>query len=413
MDTGYLILNLNAEKLNFLKYLLIILNLTFIFCTGIILGNLLLSLIFRFSSFLRGWSDYRRFSIELMNSSGGKPFFGIFLSLFPLLVINFILFQFYHNTDFKIFPYLSVEILLLVISFIFLYLFVMLSKKNMEDDLKVALPGLISLFLLLIAIYFYSLSFSLLLDPEKWLFTQNPLRTILTWNGFTRFLYTVFLMTSIYIGWLMYGCKRNRFNYEFLKTSTPVFLISTLILLPLLLLWNAILIPYQSITQSNLIIFLVVFLLLATVAFSGLKILEIGNFASADRIILTLLIVLSLLSINDLIAREQARKGQVLSLSRLMEKVKVKEEVKADKTMPSKGEEVFTTVCSGCHSFEARVVGPAFKDVLPKYKSAEDLKAFIKNPVKKNPDFPQMPPLGLSDDEINAVAEYLMKRAKE
>ena len=42
----------------------------------------------------------------------------------------------------------------------------------------------------------------------------------------------------------------------------------------------------------------------------------------------------------------------------------------------------------------------------------EKLKGFIRNPVKVNPDLPSMPNLGLPEEEIDAVARYLIGRVK-
>lgn len=76
-----------------------------------------------------------------------------------------------------------------------------------------------------------------------------------------------------------------------------------------------------------------------------------------------------------------------------------------------KGREVFERVCSRCHRFDERLVGPPFNVVLPPYREdIEALKAFIRQPVKKNPEYPAMPQLGLKEAEIDAVAHYLLAR---
>lgn len=76
-----------------------------------------------------------------------------------------------------------------------------------------------------------------------------------------------------------------------------------------------------------------------------------------------------------------------------------------------RGEEVFEAVCAGCHRFDIRVVGPPLDQVVPKYEGdLARLKEFIRNPVKVDPDYPRMPGLGLSEEQIDAVAEYLLAR---
>ena len=79
---------------------------------------------------------------------------------------------------------------------------------------------------------------------------------------------------------------------------------------------------------------------------------------------------------------------------------------------PKLGEKIFTQKCTSCHAFDHRVVGPAYNDVVPMYAADPDaLKAFIRNPVKKNPDFPAMPGQGLSEMEVQSVAQYLLDQA--
>ena len=74
-----------------------------------------------------------------------------------------------------------------------------------------------------------------------------------------------------------------------------------------------------------------------------------------------------------------------------------------------KGKAVFETVCASCHRFDTRLVGPPFKDVVPKYAgNVEWLKRFIRDPVKTSAGYPAMPKLGLKEEEIDAVARYLL-----
>lgn len=78
-----------------------------------------------------------------------------------------------------------------------------------------------------------------------------------------------------------------------------------------------------------------------------------------------------------------------------------------------KGKAVFDTACTACHRFESRVVGPPLNLVVPKYRGdVEELKSFIRNPVKVDPGYPSMPKLGLREEEIDAVAHYLMAKVK-
>jgi cytochrome c len=72
-------------------------------------------------------------------------------------------------------------------------------------------------------------------------------------------------------------------------------------------------------------------------------------------------------------------------------------------------EEIYNTKCSSCHKFDQKLVGPAHKDVIPKYNGdVSKLSSFIQNPVKIDPAYPPMPSLGITKKEADALANYLI-----
>lgn len=78
------------------------------------------------------------------------------------------------------------------------------------------------------------------------------------------------------------------------------------------------------------------------------------------------------------------------------------------------GEEIFTAKCSACHEFGQKKVGPAYKEVLPKYeKDKAKLVSFVLNPVKVNPAFPPMPNQGLKPAEADSIASYILRMYKQ
>ena len=78
------------------------------------------------------------------------------------------------------------------------------------------------------------------------------------------------------------------------------------------------------------------------------------------------------------------------------------------------GEDIFNAKCSACHEFGKKKVGPAYKDVLPKYeKDRAKLVSFVLNPQKMNPAFPPMPNQGLKPVEADSIAAYIMMMYKK
>lgn len=74
--------------------------------------------------------------------------------------------------------------------------------------------------------------------------------------------------------------------------------------------------------------------------------------------------------------------------------------------------------CLACHSVDAKVVGPAWKDVAAKYKGQGDAKATLVESIKKGSKGKwtavtggvPMPPYSprVSDENINKLAEFVL-----
>jgi cytochrome c len=77
-------------------------------------------------------------------------------------------------------------------------------------------------------------------------------------------------------------------------------------------------------------------------------------------------------------------------------------------TRPATGKELFADYCSACHAFDKKVIGPPLSYAVEKYKgNKEAMEEFIENPTKVNPEYPEMPKLGIPEDEIRKIIEYI------
>ncbi len=73
------------------------------------------------------------------------------------------------------------------------------------------------------------------------------------------------------------------------------------------------------------------------------------------------------------------------------------------------GEEIYNTVCSACHRFNIKLVGPPYFMTLPHFVGKMDsLENFISNPYQAVPGYPPMPKQPLKPQEVKNVAEYIM-----
>jgi parallel beta-helix repeat protein len=83
-------------------------------------------------------------------------------------------------------------------------------------------------------------------------------------------------------------------------------------------------------------------------------------------------------------------------------------------TSAQQGRLVYLSVCSGCHTYESKLIGPPMVTVQAMYGAdARKLADYIANPVRKRPDLPEMPPQNyLSDDLRMAVANYVLNELR-
>lgn len=74
------------------------------------------------------------------------------------------------------------------------------------------------------------------------------------------------------------------------------------------------------------------------------------------------------------------------------------------------GKVTYLGVCTGCHSYTGRLIGPPVQAIQSMYAgNPEGIAEFIAAPVKKWPDYPEMPPQNYLSPEVRlAVAEYML-----
>jgi len=75
------------------------------------------------------------------------------------------------------------------------------------------------------------------------------------------------------------------------------------------------------------------------------------------------------------------------------------------------GEITYLGICTGCHAYTGRLVGPPVQVIQALYRDRpEELAAYIAAPARKRDDYPEMPPQDyLSEDVRLAVAEYMLR----
>ena len=185
---------------------------------------------------------------------------------------------------------------------------------------------------------------------------------------------------------------------------------TALILLPLLLLVNILLLPKSSLSGS-VFSYSVIAIVLIFLSYHFLyAIFKTSNLKMSGQLFFVIIFAMLALIIKDQMAMSNSTKLHSVLLSSDFDKYL--SELKGESTsavVVRSGEEIYQIVCSSCHKFDEKLVGPPYNQVLTKYEGKMDqLVAFIRNPVKVDPAYPPMPNQGLRAEEAKNIAQYLM-----
>ncbi len=84
--------------------------------------------------------------------------------------------------------------------------------------------------------------------------------------------------------------------------------------------------------------------------------------------------------------------------------------VAAPYTADQKGRLTYLAVCTGCHTYNSKLIGPPMVVIKALYgKDAQKLADFIAKPVHKRPDYPEMPSQDYLPEDVRlAVARYIL-----
>lgn len=76
----------------------------------------------------------------------------------------------------------------------------------------------------------------------------------------------------------------------------------------------------------------------------------------------------------------------------------------------SPGERTYRSICAGCHARDTRLVGPPLTEIALAYPGdPAGIAAWTRAPGRKRMDYPEMPPIKLTDEQYRAVAEWVLE----
>ncbi len=439
-----IVLPQSSEHIQLLHYLLILIQFLFIPFIGMVLGGTTLSLYFKRKGLNEDNNHYLRFAkdiIELVTVNKGT---GVIIGIAPMLTSILIYAQLLHSSQIATVSYMMFAFILISIALILIYayrysltfseIFSSIDETKISDhiissDIKKFRTGnqhlnnksgKYGIVLLYISLWIYIAAIAM--STFNSVITSNSVFALFSIEALIKYIAFILLAFAITGGVIFFGFfyweggKKNldeEYKNFVKSTATKVTFISA-ILFPIFLLIDIFVLPANAISGA-VIGYGVVSLILLFIAYHFLYVMaKESSLRFSGPVFFIILFALLCTVVKDQLAMSNATKVQTEILSIKYDKYLAGLETTSGPAKKVNGADIFNNICSACHRFDRKLVGPAYKNVLPKYEGHKStLVAFIRHPVKKNPDFPPMPNLGLQPNQAEAVATYILQEVKK
>lgn len=434
-----LVIPLSGEHIALLHYLQMLILFLFIPFISIVFGGLLLSIIYRNKGAKENNSQYLRFSRELIEITTVNKSTGVILGIFPVLTSILLMVQILHGSSQETIALLSYSFIVIILALILVYayrytltlseIFTAIKDIKIEDlgisgsvkkyrerswnlSIKTGVLGFILLFL---AVWLFIAGLTVTTFHSA--FADKTLISILFgWQVISRLIYFIFAAfaftgaTAFFIYFYWEGGREGLSkDYEnFIRNLiTKVTFISALFI-PIFLVIDLFGLPGNTLSGSVYTFSFLALVFLFFVYHFIYSMLKFENAKFSGHLFLAMLLILMTVIVKDQIAMNNATKLQSEMLTNQFDSMMLKISA-TQKPKVINGKEIYQNICSACHSFDHKVVGPPYEQTMPKYEGKMDqLVAFILNPKQNNPGYPPMPNPGLKPDQAKAVANYIM-----
>lgn len=438
-----LVLPQSLEHIELLHYIFMLLLFLFIPFISVLLGGTALSLYLRRKGLSTGNPDYIQLSREIINTVTINKSIGIILGIMPLLTSVLIFAQLLHTTGAYAVMYILLSFFFAAIGIILIYTYrYSVSFNDMFDtikDLKIESvefrnevnkyregtktlsrsSGTYGFILLIISLYLFiagqSIVTYILGAGDSAIFNLFSIIVII------RFLEFLAASAALTGGTLLFaffywegGKNFHSSKYKELVRKIAMNLsIAGGLVLPLFLTIDILALPSNSVSGS-VVAYAIAGIILLFLAYHFLyAMLKEVNIRYSAHLFYFFLFAIMAFIIKDQLAMGNATRPLSAILASqyqvYLSTLKGPEQAGAQVS----GEQIYKNICTSCHSFDKKIVGPPYRETLPKYEGKlNQLVAFIRNPSKVNPNYPPMPNPGLKPNEAQAVAEYILKSYK-
>jgi len=443
-----LVIPATTQHLSLLKIILVMSLLIFIPFFGMLMGGTAFSVIFNAYGRKMKNKLFIRFAKDVIDKLAINRFVGVGLGIIPLLAITFCYAQLLFEVKVIAVSLLFVATLFLAIAVNFIYSYqntfqieslietfkgiVGIDKHELDKQLPEDVTnyefdimntnsnsGLYGFVLLLVTALFFAGGITISQFSERYQDFQNIAQIFLSGATFVNFIFIIVLSAAItgsailffFFSWQggMHDMDKEYSNFVKKIAGNMAFIGAALT--PVVLFFSFYLTPNSALSGSVFIytgLAFVSLLLLCNFLYAVIK--------NSDMKYIGAAFYLMILSCGFIIMKNQSAFGtanfkHLEAINLKAEELHKEKKSKTINTEGVNGEEIYTKICSACHSFDTKLVGPPYAQTVPAYNGdVKKLANYILDPTKKNPDYPPMPNPGLKPKEAAAVAQYLIDK---
>ena len=416
---------LSTEFYSLLRYGLFLVLFLHIPFVGFIIGGSTVSLLLNFLGKEKRDPAYLRFSKELMETVMIRRWPLFMFGIVPLLLVWFAYARILFDSTPLSWHLWSAILVVLFAGFSLLRRY--RSHWDRARDLR-PLPvgiGAAGLLAMILAFFLFSNVYGILFNPEKLPLLRKQIWFLLSWNAVVKFLLFLAFFFGMTGGVILLLGGRSPGGEEgtdagsrgFVRDLGAILTFSATLVLPVFVLFDLVTLPEIALSAAVFATSAAVLLLSLAVCLILALAPGKGESGPGARVLALYVLMFFAVLVHDNAAVGNAYQDRIGFLAlqapaagtEHAKEAPRDEATAAGQAAANAGKAVFEAKCSGCHRFDIRVVGPPLNVAVPKYGGdPEKLKGFIRNPGKVNPDYPSMPKLGLPEEEIDAVAKYLI-----
>jgi len=425
-----------------LKYLLFLTLLLLLPYLSVLMSSTLFSVMHFNKGKKNSQREYLQFANELIDLFTVNKGMSFSLGIVPVIGLMFIYSQLLLNSGLNLTSHLLFALIILVAALIYIYTYkysfrlknifklVNINEANSSEQIEefegfkrsnsklLAKSGTIGFILLLIVSFIIIGALQISFDSSRWVEENSFFDILFSTNSVLYFFFYLSFSLAITCAAIVFkyfksGDKEYDKNYlKYIKSfSLKTGLIFTLIQ-PLLFSLTIISSPSTSLSFPLFVATIIVLLLMLAVSVLFYLMYKESSTHLGGSTVLVFLILVAMIIYKDQLAFDTTSKIQINNLDKeyALFAAALKKDAGLEEIVEISGEDIYNAKCIACHKFDAKLVGPAYNDVLPKYEGKKaELVSFILNPYKINDEFTSMPNQGLKPKEAEAIADYIVK----